>query len=80
MDINNRLLIQFGSIKQASGIGTITLPTAYTTIYKTAIAPITMIAHAGYPTTVQEQHLTWLSCYVDGACVKGGVQYICVGY
>ena len=77
---NNRLLIQFGSIKQSNGIVTITFPIAYTTIYKTAIAPTTMSAHAGYPTTVQVQELTRLSCYIDGASVTGGVQYICIGY
>lgn len=39
-----------------------------------------MSAHAGYPTTVQVQELTRLSCYIDGASVTGGVQYICIGY
>lgn len=39
-----------------------------------------MVAHAGFPTTVQAQELTWLSCYIDGASVTGGVQYICIGY
>lgn len=80
MVVNNRLLIQFGGTKQSNGIVTVIFPIAYTTIYKTAIAPITMVAHAGFPTTVQAQELTWLSCYIDGASVTGGVQYICIGY
>ena len=72
MVVNNRLLIQFG---RCSGVGTFTLPTAYTNANFSVIVigSVNLSAHTYY---ITDQTNTTVSFYADNQLTR----WISIGY